>query len=376
MEANDLIRHYLKRFIKQIVLKENGSVSILVALSMIVLMGFASLAIDGGLMLSEKRELQNAADAASLAAVQNIHGSETLEKVTETKNIAKDYAKQNGVENLEISLLNCDFSKGTVEVEITRSLPMSFSPLVTGDNVETIKAYAKAKCINPFNNYPYALFSGSEIIDLTLTGNKHEVIGAVHANAGIDAKVTVKGTVTCCETPKKVGSNGVNADVLDVNINNKIDMLDPSFLEKYKTHAVSTLTSANIAAVLAASGGEPIYVIGDVSLHRSDIPNGTPVCIIAEGKITFRGSSVSLTSDEAVCLCSLGSQGIEFNGGSADLCGMFYAPNGEVRLNGAGGTINGSVIANSIVNHGSSLKVSYDESGSGAIPNSDFKLIK
>ncbi|MCR1163526.1 Tad domain-containing protein [Paenarthrobacter sp. UW852] len=47
--------------------KERGAVSVLVALMMVVLLGFAALAVDVGAVYAEKAQLQNGADAAALA---------------------------------------------------------------------------------------------------------------------------------------------------------------------------------------------------------------------------------------------------------------------------------------------------------------------
>ncbi|WP_434993340.1 pilus assembly protein TadG-related protein [Arthrobacter sp. Ld5] len=49
---------------------ERGAVSVLVALLMVVLLGFAALAIDVGMLVSEKAQLQNGADAAALGIAQ------------------------------------------------------------------------------------------------------------------------------------------------------------------------------------------------------------------------------------------------------------------------------------------------------------------
>ena len=50
--------------------QEFGQGLVLAALAMVVILGFAAMAIDVGLFLHERRELQNAADAAALAGVQ------------------------------------------------------------------------------------------------------------------------------------------------------------------------------------------------------------------------------------------------------------------------------------------------------------------
>ena len=47
--------------------KEHGQAIILIALAMVVLLGFTALAIDGGMLYSDRRHAQNAADAAALS---------------------------------------------------------------------------------------------------------------------------------------------------------------------------------------------------------------------------------------------------------------------------------------------------------------------
>ncbi|NML15302.1 pilus assembly protein TadG-related protein [Azohydromonas caseinilytica] len=49
---------------------QQGAVAVMFALSLVVLMGFAGLALDGGRLYVNKAELQNAADACALAAAQ------------------------------------------------------------------------------------------------------------------------------------------------------------------------------------------------------------------------------------------------------------------------------------------------------------------
>lgn len=57
--------------------KERGAVSLIVALSMVVLVGFVGLALDLGKLYIAKSELQNSADACALAAVRELAGANT-----------------------------------------------------------------------------------------------------------------------------------------------------------------------------------------------------------------------------------------------------------------------------------------------------------
>lgn len=57
--------------------KEKGAVAILVALSMVVLLGMVGLAVDSGKLFVSKSELQNSADACALAAARELTGANT-----------------------------------------------------------------------------------------------------------------------------------------------------------------------------------------------------------------------------------------------------------------------------------------------------------
>src|SRR3989442_8309843 len=50
-----------------------ATVVVLVAICLVVLMGFTAIAVDGGLLLHDRRSVQAAADAAALAAADNLY---------------------------------------------------------------------------------------------------------------------------------------------------------------------------------------------------------------------------------------------------------------------------------------------------------------
>lgn len=65
------------------IFNNKGAISILIALSMVVLMGFAAISIDVGWMLHHKSELQNSADAAALAGAIELPDKEESKTVVE-----------------------------------------------------------------------------------------------------------------------------------------------------------------------------------------------------------------------------------------------------------------------------------------------------
>jgi hypothetical protein len=67
---------------------EHGQILIIIALALIALLGFTSLAIDGGMVYSDRRQAQNAADAASLAgALKKASGGTDAEAVQAAQNV-------------------------------------------------------------------------------------------------------------------------------------------------------------------------------------------------------------------------------------------------------------------------------------------------
>jgi Flp pilus assembly protein TadG len=61
----------MRRLTSRLRSDEHGAVAVIVAVSMVALLGFAALAIDTGALYAERAQLQNGADAAALAVAQD-----------------------------------------------------------------------------------------------------------------------------------------------------------------------------------------------------------------------------------------------------------------------------------------------------------------
>jgi len=113
---------------------------------MVVILGFAAMAVDVGLFLHEKRELQNAADAAALAGVQelpNLPG--------DAQAMAEEWAENNGIgadelEAIEISTTYA--TNDTITVQVKREVPFVFAR-VLGLTSDTMRADASARVGSP-----------------------------------------------------------------------------------------------------------------------------------------------------------------------------------------------------------------------------------
>lgn len=80
--------------------RECGAISVLVALLMVVLLGFAALAIDVAVVYSERAQLQNGADAAALGIAQTCAMTPTSALCSSSSTIATELANQNALDGL------------------------------------------------------------------------------------------------------------------------------------------------------------------------------------------------------------------------------------------------------------------------------------
>ena len=153
-----------RRFLK----REEGSVTVFVAITMTVLLGFASLAVDYGSLVNERSLLQNAADAAALAGV------------VEGEDAAKEYVMKNttgvAASDIEITKPAAD----TMTVTIRKDSPAFFSQVLTGNSSNRVAATATAKYEGSIQAPGCAIWAEDEI----KLGNKSFVKGTIHSNSG------------------------------------------------------------------------------------------------------------------------------------------------------------------------------------------------
>ncbi|HET7560730.1 MAG TPA: pilus assembly protein TadG-related protein [Limnochordia bacterium] len=118
--------------------REEGSIIPLIALSLTVIMGFAALTVDMGAMYLERERAQHSADAAALAAVQELPDTPDL-----ARSVAYDYAERNGFDAADVQV---DLSNGDsrVKVTITHRVQLFFARIL-GIATGTVAASATAQ---------------------------------------------------------------------------------------------------------------------------------------------------------------------------------------------------------------------------------------
>lgn len=96
---------------------ERGAISILVAVLMVTLLGFAALAVDVGMLYAERTQLRNGADAAALAIAQKCARNINDIDCADTSPLARNLANGNAGDGASnIASFVVDKATGTVKV--------------------------------------------------------------------------------------------------------------------------------------------------------------------------------------------------------------------------------------------------------------------
>jgi len=142
----------------RIIRKEDGATAIIVAILLVVIIGFSALVIDVGHLYEVRRQLQSAADAAALAAAQEIIKGGDIVQVS---SVADEYAKKNDFKQdlgtirelemvypSEMTKFEAEYAKVTVKKKVDLFLAPVFSLIATGNFTDkTIFAQAKAEVV-------------------------------------------------------------------------------------------------------------------------------------------------------------------------------------------------------------------------------------
>jgi hypothetical protein len=117
---------------------QKGQALVFGAFLMVILLGFTALAVDVGFFLRHKALVQQAVDAAALAAAQELPTDQAT-----AEQLAKDYAEKNGVDpdTIQVSFrctstytIACDASQDkwdTIQVSGSLDVPFFFAPVLS-----------------------------------------------------------------------------------------------------------------------------------------------------------------------------------------------------------------------------------------------------
>lgn len=152
---------------------ESGQAMVFVALFLVVLMGFAALAVDVGAMTVQRSKLQNAADAAALAGALVAGNNNDDDDV---KDEAENYAVANFKEN-DTTTINPVIDRGnkTVEVTIKQDIPKYMAGIIS-NQVKTMNVEAVAKYKVKWGGLALPLFNYSYLYTEEIDGEFKEMV--------------------------------------------------------------------------------------------------------------------------------------------------------------------------------------------------------
>jgi Flp pilus assembly protein TadG len=99
---------------------ERGAVSVIVAILLVTLLGFAAIAVDVGVIYSERAQLQNGADAAALALAQKCAKDASDTDCSTTSALAGSLANQNALDGMS-KVHSIELDKTGRKVSVTTS---------------------------------------------------------------------------------------------------------------------------------------------------------------------------------------------------------------------------------------------------------------
>lgn len=368
---------------------ERGSIIVIVAIALSVLLGFAGFAVDYGTLAMTRQELQNAADAAALAAGQDKANGLGIGSQTSTANAyiqANGYTPGDGVTTSQV-----DSSGNRVTVTITTQKKVGFSSVLTGEPIKEVSATAVAEVMITVGNYPYAMFAGETIDDggsgITGTGNDITIVGNIHSNSSIDLKhASLHGVATAVDSIKVNGGTQNTSVAIPMPSTNSIVTMvqnncyyvDGNIILKKNDKTFEQFLQEAAAACPPGPNGLNIYINGSITSQGNDtteyVNTGYPINIVVTGEIDLNGCTLSSHLSAPMVLVSLNGD-VTVNGGGAGFAGLVFAEKGDVTLNGNEADFTGSIYAKNIRKNGGKMTVAYSSDVANHLPMGKVRLV-
>lgn len=403
---------------------ERGAVLVIVASSMLLLLGFTALAIDAGIGYSDRRGSTNAADNAALAAAWeecNPVGGTAAPAAA-----ALATAAANGYDNAsaDVEVTAQSLGNGEWQVTITRTNEGAFGVATPfADDELTVVSEAVALCDPTEFLEGMAIFAGAKgcpTEELGLSGSNIDVDGGIHSNGELQIQASANspqltGPVTYGETsnPTPPGDldpierdypidvditeyrpGGDRADAAGSNYYSTAVSIDNDWLideghaeeDPANPSGIRMLTSG----IFYTSNSSPNGAIDLQSVNG----NGQAVTFVTEGEIKISGSNANLVGYDPIVSggtvgmlffsnydgapgCNPSLDAVKFSANAALIgsTGIIFAPNGHVQLSSATIELNGSIIAYMVKSSGASLSISY-QNDPNFVPDYRVELLR
>jgi len=400
--------------------REDAAVAITVAVSLLVLMAFVSIALDLSAGYESRRQTLNAADAAALAAAWE-DCNPKVGGASDPAAAAREIAVLNGFDDADpdISVVVDEPVAGEFRVRISAEVDAAFgaAAAIDGDGQFSVVSQATAACIaNPFLGGYALLAFGPETcgggVELDLSGSSQIINGGLHSNGDIritGASTTINGEVTYIGDSNYTPSTQLDQeppDPMEIEMEEfqpgggrasaaadegeYINAIGNDITNTYLTaNGYGTGSGGNVT--IAQSG---IYwTDGDISLNNVTANPGVTVTFAAHGQISVSGSGdltayekIEVETDPGILMYStylhpdeggptcIGNA-IQWSVSSGTWTGVIYAPHGQAKQSSASSaSLNGSIFAYTIDLSGSDFSISWQDNPD-AIPNYEVELV-
>lgn len=400
--------------------REEGAVAITVAISLLVLMGFASIALDLGAGYESRRQTLNAADAAALAAAWE-DCNPKVGGASDPTAAALEIAALNGFDDSdpEVSVLVDEPVGGEFRVTIATKVTAAFGAAagISGDGQFDVVSQATAACLaHPFlGGYALLAFGPDGCtggVELDLSGSSQIINGGLHSNGDIKitgASTTINGDVTYIGESNHTPSTHLEVeppDPMDVEmsefepggaradaaaalgnyINGTGNDIDNGYLT---ANGYGTGTGGSVT--ITKSG---IYFTDqNISLANVTTSPGVTATFVAHGQISVTGSGdltayekIEVATDPGILMFSTylhpddggptcTGNAIQWSVSSGTWTGVIYAPYGQAKQSSAStATLNGSIFAYTVDLSGADFSISWQDNPD-AVPNYEVELV-
>jgi Flp pilus assembly protein TadG len=328
---------------------------LLIAVAMLALLGLTAIAIDGGNVYRDRRQAQNAADNAALAAALAITQNQDWQQAASTRASQNGYLNDSVRSVVEVYYppVEGPYAGNTEYVQVIITSPVStyFASIVgVSQLTNRVQAVARARP-------PQALFNGNAVVGLAPTACK-----AVEFQGNAQMTITgsgifVNSNCSCNQTAAFFNNSG--AGTLHVPYIQSVGCV------KYKDGAVD---AGNIQTGVpplpyppswlppipacdytwnSLSGSRSLQpgvhcVNGNFTINANDVLTGNGVTIVVYGAVRWNGGTVTLSAPASGPTAGLllylpitNNNSITFNGNASwNIRGTILAPASDITING------------------------------------------
>ncbi len=383
--------------------EDSGAAAVLVAATLMVLMGMAALALDGGLGYDEKRSTQNAADHAALTASWTECTTALGPAAAGLASAARNGYSNDGVTNT-VAVTSPSF--GIWEATVVSNVSTTFGATIGTDQL-SVRSVAIADCAVISGLGGYALFASGTLcgpFELAFTGSFAVFEGSIHSNGRLKlngntaSPSVVTGAVTYVETYSAIGVNDTSGNPKTAT---QVGILEPPggwTIDDYDDPGANGTSAATAAAI-----GQYTVIPDGTAYNNVTLPSGlyySPgsfsmhnvtadgVTFVAAGQITLTGTN-NINADGNPATTEVGpwdptglgvfsnyindgspcnNTAVNWSGSAHNWSGVQYAPFGKVDMSGASNAaFNGAIIAYTISLPGSNSSVIYDNTFTGVV---------